>query len=241
MRRACRHRDRRAIRLFVRAWTLLLLASVGCASQPAHDTEDHHGHDHSGHHEHSFADAEKWAEKFDDPARDSWQMPNEVVRLMGLQEGMTVADLGAGTGYFLPYLSAAVGDGGEVDALDVEPAMVAYMERRIEREKLSNVKPRVVPGDDPELEDGSMDRILIVDTWHHIAERRLYAEKLLAGLRPGGELWIVDWTKESPMGPPPEFRIPPDFVMKTLQEAGFQVELVEEPLPRQYVIKGRRE
>lgn len=226
----------------VRAWTLLLLASVGCASQPAKDTEEHHHHgtDHSGHHEHSFADAEKWAERFDDPQRDVWQKPKDVIRLMALEQGMTVADIGAGTGYFLPHLSAAVGDGGKVLGLDVEPAMVAYMQKRSEREGLSNVEARVVPGDDPQLEAGAIDRILIVDTWHHIPERPQYAQKLLAALSPEGELWIVDWTKESPMGPPPEFRIPPDFVVKTLKEAGFEAEVVEEALPNQYVIKARK-
>jgi predicted methyltransferase len=80
---------------------------------------------------------------------------------------------------------------------------------------------------------------LIVNTWHHVSGRVGYAEKLLAALRPGGLLLIVDLTMDSPLGPPPEKRLTHDTVMHELEAAGFAAKLVEESLPYQYVVAGR--
>src|SRR5690606_18320295 len=110
-----------------------------------------------------------------------WQRPDEVVELLTIPAGGHVVDIGAGTGYFLPYLSVAVGADGRVEGLDVSTPMVEYMQQRIETEGLGNASARVVPGDDPELTEASIDRVLIVNTWHHIPERIAYAEKLRAG------------------------------------------------------------
>jgi len=91
------------------------------------------------HFAHRFKNPAQWAARFDDPKRDSWQKPKRVVELLGIKPGMTVADVGAGTGYFLPHLSGAVGAKGKVLARDIEPGMVRYMTERAEREKLANV------------------------------------------------------------------------------------------------------
>src|SRR5262245_21758508 len=136
---------------------LILLLSPGCrAGAPA------------GHAEHAaplgrrFERAEDYAARWDDPARDAWQMPAEVISRMQLAPGMTAADLGAGTGYFLKYLSAAVGPSGAVLALDIEPDMIRYLGERAAREGLANVSPKQVLPDDPGLPGGAVDRILIV-------------------------------------------------------------------------------
>jgi ubiquinone/menaquinone biosynthesis C-methylase UbiE len=222
-------------------WTSLLLFTA-CASTPDHDHQGHAHHDHDKHHQHRFDDAEKWAKQFDDPARDEWQKPEEVVRLMAIAPGMTVADLGAGTGYFLRYLSTAVGPEGKVLALDVEPSMVDHMKKRAQAESLSNVEARTVAPQDPGLRDGSVDRILIVNTWHHLPDRDRYAEKLARALKPGGELWIVDYTKESPRGPPAQFRFPPEEVIAALSVASLEGAIVDETLPHQFVVKaGQRQ
>jgi len=75
---------------------------------------------------HGFKDVARWIKVFDHPERDQWQKPQAVVSALQLEPGMSVVDIGAGTGYFLPHLRAAVGDAGRVLALDVEPNMVAY-------------------------------------------------------------------------------------------------------------------
>ena len=189
---------------------------------------------------HDFSDADHWSARFDTPERKAWQKPDEVVGLLDLEPGMTVADLGAGTGYFLSYLSAAVGESGRVLGLDPEAGMVRFMAERAEREGLANVEPRRIPFDDPELVDGSVDRILIVNTWHHIQERDVYARKLLVALRPGGAVYVVDFTRDSPSGPPVAERLEPRQVVDELAAGGLQAERIDETLPRQYVVVGRR-
>lgn len=185
-----------------------------------------------------FSDAECFARMFDAPDRDGWQMPDDVVRLMAIATGTTVADLGAGTGYFEARLSAAVGAEGHVLALDVEPSMIAYMQERFTREGLTNVEARQVPYGSAELAAASVDRVLIVDTWHHVENRVGYAEGLRAALRPGGTITIVDFTMESPHGPPVEMRLTPDSVIAELESAGLTAAQIEEPLPHQWIVQA---
>ena len=207
----------------------------------SHGTHGRHEHGHHGPgHDHDFSDVERFAPIFDDPERDDWQKPDEVVALLDLQPGQTVADIGAGTGYFLSRLSAAVGPGGRVVALDVEPNMVDHMEARIARENLANVTARVVPTDDPGLQPVSVDVVLIVDTWHHISERETYARALWSALRPGGRVYVVDFTEEAPHGPPASMRLTALQIAEELRPAGFEVRTVDESLPHQYVVRATR-
>ena len=193
---------------------------------------------------HRFENPEEWAKIFDDPARDAWQHPDEIVTLLAPAAGMTVADIGAGTGYFLSRLSRAVGEGGIVIGTDIEPNMVQYMTGRAEREALGNVRPVLAAPDDPTLPAAGVDRVLVVDVWHHIsgdaAARITYGKKLAATLRPGGAVMIVDFTPESAMGPPKQHRIPAPTVVAELTAAGLVAEIADETLPEQYVVIGRR-
>lgn len=212
----------------------LVVLAAGCGGggkQPgAHDA---HPHAH-----HKFDDAERWAKVFDNPARDAWQKPAKVVQLLALSPTMTVVDLGAGTGYFESYLAPAVPD-GRVLALDIEPTLVEHMAARFAREQLTNAEARVVAPDDPGLLEASVDRILIVDTWHHIDDRVAYARKLRHGLRPGGAIFVIDFTPETPRGPPPAARIAAAVVVSELREAGLSAEIIAERLPDQYVVRAR--
>ena len=227
--------------------TSLLAACGSSASSEASGADEHaggeahpHHHGHHVHHaHHDFGDAAQWAQVFDAPDRDEWQRPDEVVALLELAPGAVVADLGAGTGYFEPRLSRAVGPDGRVLALDVEASMVDYLRERMTRESITNVEARVVPLDDPALAPASVDRVLVVDTWHHVTERVAYARRLASALRPGGAIVIVDFTMQSPMGPPPEERIAPDAMLAELTAAGLCAAIVEgESLPHQYVVRA---
>lgn len=202
----------------------------------------HHGGAHDGHGGplvHRFEKAEDWAKAFDDPARDAWQKPSEVVTAMNISPGMTVADIGAGTGYFEPHLSRAVGPTGKVLALDIEPDMVRYLRQRAEKEKLTNVVAQQVALGDTGLSAGSVDRILIVDTWHHIPDRAAYTQKLAAALRPGGLVVIVDFTLEATNGPPKEHRVAADKVIAELDAGGLSGRAIEESLPEQYIVVAK--
>ncbi len=205
----------------------------------------HGGHQgHAGHHgqgmTHDFNDAARFAAAFDDPRRDLWQKPADVVALLGLKPGQVVADLGAGTGYFLPHLLKAVAPGGTVVGLDVAEGMVAWMNARIARDGLTGAVARKVAFDDPGLSPESVDVLLTVDTWHHVDGREAYARKVAAGLRPGGRFVVVDFTMDSPEGPPPELRLAPEKVLAELGAAGFEARLVDEALPYQYVVIATR-
>jgi ubiquinone/menaquinone biosynthesis C-methylase UbiE len=188
---------------------------------------------------HRFDHADAWSKEFDDPSRDAWQKPAEIVAAMRIAPGMTVADIGAGTGYFEPYLSRAVGDSGKVLALDIEPDMVRHLRERAAKEKLLNVRAEVVATDDPKLPAASVDRVLIVDTWHHIAERGAYAAKLKEALAAGGTVTIVDFKKDAKHGPPPHHRVAPEAVVAELRAAGLTASVVADvELPEQYVVVG---
>ncbi len=187
---------------------------------------------------HRFDHADAWAKEFDDPTRDEWQKPEKVIAAMQIAPGMIVADVGAGTGYFEPYLSRAVGATGKILALDVEPDMVRHLDERVAHEGLANVSARLVASDDPRLVPGSVDRVLIVDTWHHIANRSGYSARLRAALKPGGEVVVVDFRLEAHHGPPPAHRIAPDEVARELATGGLDAHVVEAGLPEQYVVVG---
>jgi len=212
----------------------------GCSGKST--PEAHHGgHDgHAGGHHHRFDDAASWSKVFDDPARDEWQKPAAVVAAMTIEPGMTIADVGAGTGYFEPHLSKAAGSSGKVLAIDVEADMVRWTNDRAKREGLANVEARLGAPDDPKLAPSSIDRVLVVDTWHHVDDRPGYAKKLAAALRPGGVVCVVDFTKESPHGPPPNARLTPEQVSADLKSAGLEPRKVEAGLPYQYMIAASR-
>ncbi len=206
---------------------------------------DHHEHGHHHHHGaqplgHRFGEADRWVKVFDDPARDAWQKPDAVVAALELRPGLVVADIGAGTGYFESRLSATVGPSGKVIAVDVEPDMVRYLGERIAREKLANVEARLGTPTDPALASESVDRILIVDTWHHIPDRVAYVKKLFAALRPGGSVLVVDYTMQTSKGPPRSHRLEPKVVWDELEDGGLIPENVDAGLPDQYVIRAER-
>jgi ubiquinone/menaquinone biosynthesis C-methylase UbiE len=186
---------------------------------------------------HPFDDVKQWVSVFDDPARDAWQKPQELVAALGLRPGMTVADLGAGTGYFSRYLSRAVGDTGTVFAIDTEPNLVAHLRERAEQERTANVIPVLASFDDPRLPRSAIDLVLIVDTFHHLDHRLEYLQRLGRVLKPSGRVVIVDWqAKELPVGPPLEHKIARDQVVSEMHAAGYR--LADEPpvLPYQYVL-----
>jgi len=130
-----------------------------------------------------------------DPARDERQKPQELVDAMGLQRGMTVADVGTGVGYMLPFLSRAVGRTGRVIAEDIFDDFLASAKQTAQNQNLANVIFVKGAETDPNLPEGQMDEILVLDAYHHFD----YPEKMLAALhkdlKAGGKLVIVEYYK----------------------------------------------
>jgi SAM-dependent methyltransferase len=187
---------------------------------------------------HGFADAEHWAKVFDDPARRNWQMPLQVVELLSVRPGQKVADLGAGTGFFLPTLCTAVGERGRVYAVEIEPTLIDHIKQR---EDLRPYRDVVVPvlarPDDPVLPQGELDLVLVVNTWHHIDGRVDYLQRLHRSLRRGGRIAIIDWREgELPVGPPPEERLSRESVIAEFEQAGWIFDSESVLLPYQYFL-----
>ena len=211
-----------------------VLTLVACASSPKPPPEQHH--EHHGGMPHRFEDAEAWAKKFDDPARDAWQEPARVIASLALDKTMRVADIGAGTGYFTMRIAPLV---AEVVATDVEADMIRYLDERAAREGHANVRAVATPHDDPQLAARSFDRILVVDVWHHLGDRRAYAAKLAAALKPTGYIAVVDFKLDAKHGPPPQMRLAPHAVIAELEAGGLEARVALE-LAEQYVIHARR-
>ncbi len=208
------------------------------AAPKEHADHGHHGDGHGGM-AHSFEGPEQWAKVFDDPERDAWQKPDEVVALMGITATMTVADLGAGTGYFTGRLARAA-SAGHVLAVDVEPSMVEYLKARGQRDGWRNVTAQIATANDPTLPAARVDRILIVDVWHHLNDRPAYAAKIAQALKPGGAVFVVDFEMDATMGPGKAHRILPTALAAELQSAGLATSIAAESLPQQYIVVGRK-
>lgn len=209
--------------------SLLMLAAV-LALAPAAAQSPHT-------HRHGFGDAEKWARVFDDPKRDAWQKPHEVITALALAPDAVVADLGAGTGYFAARLASMLPK-GTVYAVDVEPAMVKHLGERARREGLPNLKPALASAGDARLPERA-DLILLVDVYHHIDERSGYFRRLAASLRPGGRLAVIDFRLDSPEGPPRAARVSPEQVKAELAQAGYVLQAEHGFLPYQYFLVFR--
>ena len=122
--------------------------------------------------------------------RGSWQRPEDVVRALEIEAGAQVADLGAGEGYFLPFLRDAVGAEGTVYAVELDPEKLNLLRERFPAQ--DNVAVVAGDSDDPQLPDGAIDLVLLVNTYHHIEDRKAYFNRLRRDLSPGAKVAIID-------------------------------------------------
>ncbi len=185
-------------------------------------------------HEHSFQGASEWAKVFDDPARDAWQKPHEVIQALVLKPDAVVADIGSGTGYFSTRIAHMVPK-GKVYGVDTEPDMVKYLSDRAVREGLKNIMAvHATPGDARLPE--KTDLVLMVDVFHHITDRESYFRKLQDSLKPGGRIAIIDFRMDAKDGPPKSARLTPEQVTVELKRAGYTLAAKPDFLPTQYFL-----
>ena len=204
---------------------LALVGSLLAAVAPAQSPHSHR---------HGFGDADKWAKVFDDPERDAWQKPHEVIQALALKPDAVVADIGSGTGYFTVRFARMLPN-GRVYGVDTEPDMARFLTQRAQREGLKNVVAVLGAPDDPRLTEKA-DLIVFVDVYHHIESRERYFRRLRDHLKPGGRLAVIDFRMESPKGPPKSARVPPGQVRSELQRAGYRLALEHDFLPNQYFL-----
>ena len=162
--------------------------------------------------------------------RDSVGEAQVVMDLAAIKEGTTVADIGAGDGYYTVRLAARVGAKGRVLAQDIDPAAYQRLGQRVLRERLDNVSIRLGAADDPKLPDASFDRIFLVHMYHEVSEPYSFLWRMRPALRVGGQVIVVDIDRSTG-----EHGIPPALLFCEFGAAGFRLEeFVRKPELRGY-------
>ena len=193
---------------------------------------------HNQHAMHALHDDPKaYIAALEDPNRENYQKPNDILDVLALKPGEVVADIGAGSGYFTVRFSNALKESGKVYAVDVSQDMIDYMNRRIQETNARNVTTVMAAADDPRLPDASVDRIFICDTWHHIENRSQYLTRLKKALRAGGQIIMIDFQKRDlPVGPPVDMKIAREDLIQQMESSGFRLVQEHTFLPYQYFL-----
>jgi predicted methyltransferase len=167
----------------------------------------------------------RWETRFEREGREVFDRREEIIAALGLREGMAVADVGAGTGLFTLDLARAVGPKGQVIAVDVQAYFLDHIGQKAKKAGLHNVALVRAEQDTVGLAEGSVELVLMCDSYHHVEQPAAYLASLLAALRPGGRLVIVDyiaiegqtekWVLEHVRATPQEFRA-------EIESAGFR-------------------
>lgn len=205
---------------------LLALAAPLSAQNPKTMAEMHALH----------TNPEAYIKALEDPERDKYQKPHEVMTALDVKDGEIIADIGAGSGYFSLRLARHVGTSGHVYAVDVSPDMTRHLNERIAGAKLLNISTILAKPDDPLLPQ-PVNRFLIVDVWHHIADQPAYLAMMKKSLKPGGQVVMIDFKKEEiPVGPPITMKIAREDLIAQMQANGFTLVKEHTFLPYQYFL-----
>jgi len=177
----------------------------------------------------------------DRASREQEEAPQQALTLIGIRANMTVADVGAGSGYMTIRLARLVGPGGKVYASDIQPDLLGIVRQKAEAERLSNIE--IVQGTETEarLPDGAIDLELLVDVYHEMWHPQQMLRSLRRSLKPGGLLVLVEYRKEDLTIPIAEtHRMSVAEARAELQAEGFTFERAVEALPRQHILFFRK-
>ena len=172
----------------------------------------------------------EYAKVLEDPSRDAWQKPHDVVMALDLKTTDAVADIGAGTGYFARRFAMHA---GKVYAVDIDRKLLAIAGNHAP----ANLETILAAPDDPRLPSRSVDMIFFCDVVHHLEDRPAYYRKLAAVLRPGGRIVVIDFYKKPlPVGPPEPMKLSEEEVVADFEKAGFTLSKKLDTLPYQYFL-----
>jgi ubiquinone/menaquinone biosynthesis C-methylase UbiE len=164
------------------------------------------------------------AHRLDDPTRRVSLPPAEVLAAMVLRSGETIADVGAGTGYFSLPLAQAVGPQGKVYAVDAQEEMLSLLRKKLDETALANVELIHAEANNTGLPASSCDHFFIANVWHEFDDHAAVLRESARVLKVGGRIAILDWrTDVEPVaGPPLEHRLDSSHAMDALRSSGFQ-------------------
>lgn len=180
------------------------------------------------------ADGAGWLDR---PERAAEEKPDLALDAIGIRAGMTVADVGAGTGYMSLRMARRVGSSGRVYANDLQPEMLQKLRTRSQRENISNIETVLGTDTDPRLPAHAIDLVLLVDVYHEFSHPQAMLDKIRESLKPSGRLVLLEYRKEDPKVPiRPEHKMSVAEVKTEVEAQGFKLDQVIEKLPRQHII-----
>ena len=175
-----------------------------------------------------------WLERTE---REIEEEPETALNAIGIAPGSTVADVGAGSGYFAVRMARRVGAQGRVYANDLQPEMLAMLASRLQKEGVRNVTLVQGTVDDPKLPAASIDLILLVDVYHEFSQPQIMLRRMREALKPGGRLVLLEYRKEDPSVPiRPEHKMSVAEAKLEVEAEGYTLSRVDSALPRQHIL-----
>jgi ubiquinone/menaquinone biosynthesis C-methylase UbiE len=175
-----------------------------------------------------------WLERTE---RETQEQPQRVIDALEIKSGQTIADLGAGSGYYSFRIASLVGPAGKVLAIDIEPAMLAAIAQRARREHIGNVATVRSSTQDPNLAPGSVDLLFMVDVYHELEYPYEMLTKVRTALKPRGRVALIEYRAEDPdVLIKPLHKMAERQVRREMQAAGFKHVKTVRTLPLQHVI-----
>jgi predicted methyltransferase len=169
------------------------------------------------------------------------ERPDLAVKLLDLQPGMIIADVGAGAGYYTKLLAERVMPDGKVYATDIQAKMLDVLRKNMAEARLVNVIPILSTETDAKLPEGALDLILLVDVYHEFAEPQKMLAALRAALKPEGRLVLLEFRKEDPKVPiREEHKMSIEEARVELESEGFRLDRLHNELPWQHVLIFRK-
>ena len=179
-----------------------------------------------------------WLERSE---RESEESPTKAVALLGLMPGMTVCDLGAGTGYYAVRMARLVGDQGKVYAVDIQPRMLELLGKRLASAGIKNIQPLLGGETETNLPADSQDLIILVDVYHEFSKPREMLRSIRKALKDTGRQVLLEFRKEDPNVPIRlEHKMSLAEVKAELEPEGFRIDKVLDTLPWQHMIFLRK-
>ena len=194
-----------------------------------------------GHQHERMPTVMEYLDRLDRPERDQEQKPAQVVDALALTQGMSVADLGAGSGYFTRRFVEAIGDTGKVYVIDIEPEALKYIEESlVHMHRSFEAEFILARPDNPKIPIESVDLVFVCNTYHHLEGRPTYFHNIKSSLKPGGRVAIIDFyhdERSGELGFPKRHLVSKEKVMEEMVEAGYRLAKEHTFLPKQYFLE----